>query len=55
MAIDNHVIEALLPPPVICAGFYLGHPTVDLIKATLLALTAHLTDVGCRWVWAVGE
>ena len=44
LAIDNHVIEALLPPPVISAGFHLGHPTLDLIKATLVALTAHLTD-----------
>ena len=44
LEIDNHVIEALLPPPVISAGFHLGHPTLDLIKATLVALTAHLTD-----------
>ena len=44
LMIDNHVIEALLPPPVITAGFHLGHPTLDLIKATLVALTAHLTD-----------
>ena len=44
LTIDNHVIEALLPPPVISAGFHLGHPTLDLIKATLVALTAHLTD-----------
>ena len=34
----------MLPPPVISAGFHLGHPTLDLIKATLVALTAHLTD-----------
>ena len=44
LEIDNHVIEALLPPPVISAGFHLGHPNLDLIKATLVALTAHLTD-----------
>ena len=44
LAEDNHVIESLLPPPVLAGGFKLGLPTLSLIKATLMALTAHLTD-----------